>query len=153
MSWLLDEAADVLGDVALRLSIRRTARSLALGATASGLQPGGGWTERLHDGVPDPWRLWWVQAEAVLGMLNYGLRTGDWQMISQAAETWRFIEEKQRDARSGDWHLRVSATGAPDPTCPRVISWKDPYHQARACMEIIERCTIALGSSVSGGQI
>jgi len=146
-SWLLDEALDLLGDIPSGPAIRRLARSLALGAMANGMRPEGGWIERVRDGAADPWCLWWVQAEAVLGMLNDGLRTGDTQMIARAAQTWHFIEQRQRDAQAGDWHLRVSATGEPDLNCPLVVSWKDPYHQARACMEILERCTAALGST------
>jgi mannobiose 2-epimerase len=146
-SWLFGDALDLLGDIPSGPAIRRLARSLALGAMTNGMRAGGGWTERVHDGAADPWCLWWVQAEAVLGMLNDGLRTGDTQMIARAAQTWHFIEQRQRDAQAGDWHLRVSATGEPDLNCPLVVSWKDPYHQARACMEILERCTAALGST------
>ncbi len=143
-SVVLDQAADLLGNPPPEAPMRRLARSLALGALQNGRQAGGGWTERVQDGVANPWRLWWVQAEAALGLLNYGLRAGDAQMIERAAETWDFIQRHQRDPR-GDWHLRVSATGVPDPTAPRVTFWKEPYHQARACMETVRRCVAVVG--------
>ncbi len=142
-STIIDQAADLLGDPPPDAPVRQISRCLAFGALRNGRQAGGGWTERVRDGVADPWRLWWVQAEAALGLLNCGLRMGDAQMIERAAETWDFIVRHQRDPR-GDWHLRVSATGVPDPTAPRVTFWKEPYHQARACMETVRRCAAAV---------
>lgn len=145
-SWLLDAASDVLGDAALASRVRGAARRLVLGSIRHGACANGGWAERVKDGKRNSWRLWWVQAEAVVGTLNEGLRSGDPQMIEQACATWSFIESCVIDRVRGDWRLRVTAEGAPDETCPGVIFWKDAYHQARACMELAERCVAAAGT-------
>jgi mannobiose 2-epimerase len=143
-SWLLTSASDLLGDRELEFRVHGTARRLALGAVKHGAGPNGGWAERVSNGKRHPWCLWWVQAEAVIGTLNEGLRSRDLQLIEQAVATWSFIERCMIDRSSGDWRLRVTAEGVPDETCPRVIFWKDAYHQARACMELVDRCSGAL---------
>lgn len=146
-SWLLATAGDLLGDADLAAHVRGAARRLAQGAIRHGADANGGWTERVRNGARDPARLWWVQAEAVVGTLSEGLRSGDPQMIEQADATWSFIERCISDKRRGDWRLRVGADGTPDEAAPRVIFWKDAYHQARACMELAERCAAAAGPS------
>lgn len=144
-SWLLGDACDLLGDAALAARARGAANGLARGAVRHGAAPDGSWTERRWGDRQDPWRLWWVQAEAVVGTLDEGLRSGDAEMIERAAATWSFIETRVADRPAEDWRLRVAADGSPDPDCPRVVFWKDAYHQARACIEVAGRSAAALG--------
>lgn len=143
-SWLLTSAADLLGDQEMESRVRVASRLLVLSSIRHGANPNGGWAERVWNGKRHPWCLWWVQAEAVVGTLNEGLRSGDLKLIEQANATWSFIERYVIDSSSGDWRLRVTAQGVPDETSPRVIFWKDAYHQARACMELVDRCSSAL---------
>lgn len=142
-SWLLTAASDLLADEALAFRVSDAARLLALGSVKLGSAPNGGWAERVQDGKRAPWCLWWVQAEAIVGTLNQGLRSSDPGMIQQAIAAWSFVKRHMADQSCGDWRLRVTATGLPDRTCPQVIFWKDAYHQARACMELIDRCSAA----------
>mgnify|MGYP001575448614 CR=1 FL=1 len=140
-SWLLTSASELLEDKELAPRVRAAARLLALGSVRHGASQNGGWAERVLDGQRAPWCLWWVQAEAIVGTLNEGLRSGDPKMIEQTIAAWSFIKHYMIDQSYGDWRLRVTAAGLPDQACPRVIFWKDAYHQARACMELIDHCS------------
>jgi mannobiose 2-epimerase len=148
-SWIIHAAADALGDARLELPLRTCARRLAQGAVAHGPGPAGGWAERVRNGTPDPWCLWWVQAEAALGTLYEGLRSNDPRMIAESVRVWGFIQSFVVDRAHGDWRLRVTLSGAPDLTCPLVVFWKDAIHQARACLEISRLCEVATGGSLS----
>jgi mannobiose 2-epimerase len=147
--WVIHEAADALGDAGLDTRLRTCAQRLAQGAVARGPGPAGGWAERVRNGTPDPWCLWWVQAEAALGTLYQGLRSNDPRMIAETVRVWSFIESFVVDRAHGDWRLRVSLSGAPDPSCPLVVFWKDAIHQARACLEISRLCEAATGGRMN----
>jgi hypothetical protein len=58
--------------------------------------------------------------------------------FDRAEWLWSYIAARISDP-AGDWHFRVGPDGAPDPTMPKVGPWKEPYHQGRACLELIER--------------
>lgn len=145
-SHLVSRAADLLDEGDGEPDLRRLAHDLARGAVAAGMRPDGGWSLHGDDGEGASRRIWWVQAEAVLGLLDDGLRTGSTATIARAAATWDFIERYQRDRDFGDWHMHIDVGARARPDCPRVTEWKEPYHQSRACMEVFDRCVAALGS-------
>lgn len=139
-AWLIDAAADVVGDAALSGRTRTASDALIRSASEFGYCGGRGFlTERGPDGTVDPWRVWWVQAEAVVGFVNAFQRTGDEAMLARAEVIWDYAERVMRDRRLGEWHWRVDATGRPDHRKPKVEPWKEPYHQARACLELMRR--------------
>lgn len=139
-SWLLDAAADTINDEATAVRVRSRALELARGAISYGMLSTGAWRERVEDCPGAPSRiLWWVQAEALLGLVTQSLRWGDTDMAERALRTWAFTRRFFLDPATGDWRLRVLESGEPDPVAPRIVHWKDPYHQARACMEIARR--------------
>jgi len=80
-----------------------------------------------------------VQAEAVVGLVDAALRTGDAALMDRAEQGWDFIERVMMDRAGGEWFWRVDAAGRPDPSMPKATSWKEPYHQVRACLQLIER--------------
>jgi lipopolysaccharide transport system ATP-binding protein len=140
-SWLFDEAADRLGDADMSARARIAASRLARAVFRGAQQPDGSWIDAGDDsGTAREWRLWWVQAEAMNGTVNEALRSAqaDASLIDAAEATWRFIESRQVDRRGGDWFNEVSPDGAPNPLQPKVSLWKDPYHQARTCLRLIE---------------
>jgi mannobiose 2-epimerase len=96
------------------------------------------------DGTPDPWRIWWVQAEALVGLVNEAEQSGMPDGLARAERLWDYITTHMRDP-VGDWYFRVGPTGIPDRTMRKVEPWKEPYHQARACMELIARARLAPG--------
>ena len=85
-------------------------------------------------GKEDERRIWWVQAEAVVGFLNAGRR--------QAAEDiLAFIENTIVDKRPGsEWLSEVMPDGShTEWRKPIVEEWKCPYHNGRMCLEILRR--------------
>lgn len=91
-------------------------------------------------GVDDTRRVWWVQAEAVLGFLNQWEKTGKDCYRDAAVDIWHYINDVLVDTRPGsEWFWLVDEKGAPDQTRPIVEPWKCPYHNGRMCLEILRR--------------
>ena len=140
-TWLLDEAATVLGDGALTEAVRAATVPVVRRTIAEGLDADGGLLNERHaDGRLDDDKHWWPQAEAVVGFLNAYQATGDDAFAEAALRTWAFIQRHVVDRDAGEWHFRVSRAGVPyRDEEDKVGPWKCPYHNARACLEIIER--------------
>ncbi len=139
-TWLLCEAAEVLGDQAVTAHVGKTARRLAKVVLAEGVDREGGLCYRgQHGRVTDPNREWWPQIESVVGFLNaYGI-SGDQAFFDAAREAWAFIEKYFVDREHGEWYWRIDPAGRPDPAEPKVSEWKEPYHGVRGCLETIKR--------------
>jgi cellobiose epimerase len=82
---------------------------------------------------------WWPQAEAVVGFLNAYQLSADPTLLDAALHSWSFIQERIVDAEGGEWFFRVSQTGEPYREEDKVGLWKCPYHNARACLEVLHR--------------
>ncbi|MBP7933019.1 MAG: AGE family epimerase/isomerase [Phycisphaerae bacterium] len=139
-SWLLCEAAKVLGDERLLADVRATAVRLARAVLSEGLDHDGGLLYEGRDGqIIDANKEWWPQSEAVVGFYNAWQLTGEPPFREAAARCWQFIQDKIVDHRYGEWFWRVSRTGVPDLSMPKVSIWKCPYHNGRCCLEMLER--------------
>ncbi|MDE6606919.1 MAG: AGE family epimerase/isomerase [Lachnospiraceae bacterium] len=92
-------------------------------------------------GIVDTHRIWWVQAETVVGFLNGYSKTPErTEYLEAAKETWQYIKEYMLDKRKGsEWYWRVDENGRPDEDKPFVEPWKCPYHNGRMCIEVIRR--------------
>lgn len=139
-SWLLDEAAAELGDAALAERVRQSSTRLARLTLAEGLDADGGlFNERDADGHLDDDKHWWPQAEAVVGFLNAYEHTGDEAFAEAALGTWAFVQRAVVDREGGEWFFRVSRDGRPYRDEDKVGLWKCPYHNTRACLEVMDR--------------
>lgn len=91
-------------------------------------------------GVVDTKRIWWVQAESVVGFYNAYQKTGDGRFREASADIWNFIQTYVADAREGgEWYWCTDEQGAPMLEKPIVEPWKCPYHNGRMCMEMMRR--------------
>ncbi len=148
-SWLLWEAVEELksGEGAGAKEGRRLADTrregiigIARTALAEGVDPSTGALENeTHEGRRDRTRIWWCQAEALVGFYNAWEMTGELPFLEAAHAAWRWIDRFQADRIGGDWFWAVDPDGNPDLTEPKGGNWKTPYHNARACMEIMRR--------------
>ncbi|MGG1612287.1 AGE family epimerase/isomerase [Paenibacillus phoenicis] len=139
-SWLLVEAAEVLGEPALLQRVKETALKMADAVYAEGVDRDGGiWNEADPNGLTDDNKDWWPQAEAMVGFYNAYQLTGDPKYRAAAANSWSFIQTYLVDRKHGEWFWGVDRGGAPLPGEPKVSPWKCPYHNSRACLEMLER--------------
>ena len=139
-SWLLCEAAGVLGDAESTSRAQRLALRLGEVTLAEGLDQDGGLCYAGQAGqITDPNREWWPQAEAVVGFLNAYALSKNEAFLAAAQRAWDCIEKYFIDKNHGEWFWRIRPDGTPDPDEPKVSQWKSPYHNVRACLEIINR--------------
>lgn len=139
-SWLLCEAADVLGDEARIARVRAEALAMADATLAEGMDTDGGvFNEADGHGHLDDSKDWWPQAEAMVGFLNAYQLTGNEKYSQAARNSWTFIKTFISDPVNGEWHWQVTREGVPVPSHPKVNPWKCPYHNGRACLEGLER--------------
>ena len=138
-SWLMDWGCRLLENPALTGKIAAINQEMAAAAYTAA------WN---HDslanecdrGEVNEWRIWWVQAESVVGLTHQWQKTGDPVYAEAAARNFRFIREHLVDKRPGsEWFWCVDKFGAPIPGKPIVEPWKCPYHNGRMCMELIRR--------------
>lgn len=139
-SWLLVEAAEVLDDPGVLKRVIQTAIAMAEAVLAKGIDKDGGiWNEADPSGLTDTNKDWWPQAEAMVGFYNAYQMTRDEKFEEAAANSWKFIQNYIVDRSGGEWYWGVDQSGAPLPNEPKVSPWKCPYHNGRACMEMLER--------------
>jgi mannobiose 2-epimerase len=139
-SWLLCEAAEVLGDIDLLAEVRSVAIRMAQAVLAEGLDQNGGLFYEGRDGqIVNPNKEWWPQAEAVVGFYNAWQLTGDNAFREAAVRCWQFIQDHVVDRKHGEWFWCIRPDGTPDRAQPKVSPWKCPYHNGRCCLEIIKR--------------
>lgn len=139
-SWLIHEAALVLGDETVLKQIEPVIVRIARAAD-EGLNADGSMTyERFSDkGETDRELHWWVQAENVVGHLNLYQHFGDEEALSTALRCWQFIKEKLIDRENGEWYWSRFADGSINRNDDKAGFWKCPYHNGRMCLEINER--------------
>ena len=138
-SWLIDWGCALLGDQALGERIAAINSDLARSVYAHAYRDHSLLNE-CERGVDDTTRVWWVQAEAVLGFVNEYQKSGEGKYRDAAADIWRYICRVMVDRRPGsEWFWNVDAGGVPASRKPLVEPWKCPYHNGRMCMELIRR--------------
>ena len=138
-AWLLLEAAEALGEPALLSHFRQVAVRLAR-AAAEGLAPDGSLRYELAlGGHCDADRHWWVQAEAVVGFYNAYQVSGDSQLRDLSEGAWRFIQQHLLDQARGEWYWGVRPDYSVMPGQDKAGLWKCPYHNGRACLEMLRR--------------
>jgi len=139
-SWLLAEAAEVLDDQELLQRVRVVSVKMAQAVYEQGLDDDGGLLyEADPTGIIDSDKHWWPQAEAVVGFLNAWQLSGQQRFLDASLRSWAFLSEHIVDHQCGEWFWLVSREGLPDATQDKVGPWKCPYHNSRACFEVIER--------------
>lgn len=142
-AWLVDRSVEVLNDDAYEKKMSPITRDLTDQIYRVAFN-GSSLANECEKGIVNDWRIWWVQAETVVGFLNGYDKTGRDEYLGAAWNVWTFIKEHLIDRRDGyaagrEWYWRVKADGTPDGTQPIVEPWKCPYHNGRMCFETIKR--------------
>ncbi|MBP5499777.1 MAG: AGE family epimerase/isomerase [Bacteroidales bacterium] len=139
-SWLMHEAALVLGDKQVLQKVEPIVRLVAK-ASEKGLNADGSMTHEanLDTGHVDADRHWWVQAEAVVGFLNIYQHFGDPEALQHGLRCWQYIKDNLIDWKNGEWYWSRNPQGDINLKDDHAGFWKCPYHNSRMCLEIIER--------------
>lgn len=147
-SWLLWDAWTALAehgleDADLEWATREAALDLAAAVRDHGVDRDGA---VLYAGTvagpTDTDRHWWPQAEGVIGWLNAYEIGGRREDRSAAIRAWDFIETHVIDREHGEWFARLDAANRPltgEVGDLKLGPWKCPYHNARACLEVLRR--------------
>ena len=139
-SWLMHEAALVLGDQKVLEKIETVVRQVAK-ASEKGLRPDGSMIHEanLDTGHVDDDLHWWVQAENVVGWYNLWQHFGDEEALKKAARCWQYIKDNLVDNKNGEWFWSRHPDGTLNTVDDKAGFWKCPYHNSRMCLEIMER--------------
>lgn len=162
-AWLIDRGCEVLGEQAYIEKMMPITKALTENIYKLAYHKNSLWNE-CENGKPDKMRVWWVQAEAVLGFLNgYQKDQEKTEYRDAAISIWNYIKEHFVDKRPGsEWFWLVDDEGnsvevtlsdkeaqSLKPALgvikdnrivkPIVEPWKCPYHNGRMCMEIMRR--------------
>ena len=143
-AWLLQEAAEIIaGEDAIS-----TFRSLAIKMTdsaAEGLAKNSGLhyelnTKNAH--LVEEFH-WWPQAEAMVGFLNAWQISGDAGYLTKSLNSWNFVKNHLKDNKNGEWFWGVKGDRSLMQNKDKAGFWKCPYHNGRACIEIIKRISLS----------
>ena len=139
-SWLMHEAALVLGDAQVLAKVEPIVREVAK-ASEKGLRPDGSMIHaaNLDTGHVDDDLHWWVQAENVVGWVNLYQHFGDESAFEKALHCWEYIKQNLIDYEHGEWFWSRHPDGSLNTVDDKAGFWKCPYHNGRMCLEIIER--------------
>ena len=139
-SWLLHEAALVLGDENLLEKVENVVQKVAK-ASEKGLREDGSMIHEanLDTGHVDDDLHWWVQAENVVGWFNVWQHFGDEEAFKNSEKCWHYIKENLVDFDNGEWFWSRHPDGSLNTVDDKAGFWKCPYHNSRMCLEIIER--------------
>jgi mannobiose 2-epimerase len=146
-SWLLPETAEVLGDRDLIARTRTVAVEVAQATLAEGVDADGGLlSEAGPTGLTNTNKEWWQQAEAVTGFFNAYQLSGDSRFLQASMHGWDFIATHVVDQTHGEWYNLLARNGTVL-SRDKVSLWKCPYHDGRACMELLSRLDAILGAA------
>lgn len=138
-SWLLVEAAEMLGDAGLLDRTRSLAVQIAQGIYVEALQPDGRVLSESLAGPQAKDLAWWIHAEATVGFYNAYQISLQEHFADASFRVWDFISKRFSDPENGDWFKTLDLQGKPFPRSLKVGPWECPYHHSRACLEMLRR--------------
>jgi len=139
LSWLLVEAAEVLGEEELLKEVQQIAIHLVDTQMKEGWNEDGSMLyEKEGDHVQRDLE-WWPQAESVVGFVNAWEITGEQKYADAAIKTWNWIKDHLIDREYGEWYKTVLEDGTPVRQGQKASMWKCPYHNSRMGFEIYTR--------------
>jgi mannobiose 2-epimerase len=137
-AWLLQRCAEIIQYENWVNTYKDHAVKIA-DAAAEGLdQDGGLWYEyeaSHHTLIKE--KHWWPQSEAMIGFFNAWQITNDEKYLQHSINSWKFIKQYIIDRKKGEWFWAVKEDHGIMQNQDKAGIWKCPYHNSRACLEII----------------
>lgn len=137
-SWLLMEAALLIGNTTLLERVKRDCFSIAMSSLEGFNEEGYMIYETHPDGTTDNDAHWWVQAECVTGLLYLYKYHNLYDGFSLAKKSWNYIKNNLIDHTNGEWFWSVKPDGSVNREDDKAGFWKCPYHNTRMCINSIE---------------
>ena len=152
-SWLLWEAAEILGNRDILARMRPVAIKMADNIERVAVDKDGGlFLESTRFGSHlKTNKHWWQQAETLVGFMNAFWLTKNVKYWNTVKLSWNFIDNHLIDHERGEWYTKLNRLGVPylvepkDDPSPyyrndwKIDPWKCPYHNGRAMMEMMKR--------------
>lgn len=138
-AWLLLQCAEIIGDENLIVNYKKYAIQIAE-ATIEGIDTDGGlWYE--YD--PEKNELteekhWWPQAELMIGYFTAWQISVEQEYLDIVFKNWDFTKTHIIDKENGEWFWGVLSDYSKMKK-DKAGFWKCPYHNGRACIELINR--------------
>ncbi|MGN0426991.1 MAG: AGE family epimerase/isomerase [Agathobacter sp.] len=139
-AWLMDRGVEILQEKTYEEKMAPITRTLTRQIYETAFD-GHSVANECEKGIVNEKRIWWVQAEAIVGFLNGYEKDPTKEKYLRAAESiWEFVKAHLIDPRSGsEWFWYVDKDGKPAEGEPIVEPWKCPYHNGRMCLEVMRR--------------
>lgn len=138
-AWLVDRGLEVLDDPAYTQKLSPVTKTITKNIYERAYIDHSLVNES-ENGAVDTTRVWWVQAEAVVGFLNGWQKCPErTEYLEAAKDIWNYIKTYLVDSREGsEWYWALDKDRKPLEK-PIVEPWKCPYHNGRMCIEVIRR--------------
>lgn len=138
-AWLVDRGLEVLGDPEYTRKLSVITESITKNIYDRAYIDHS-LVNEAENGIVDTTRVWWVQAEAVVGFINGWQKCPDhMEYLDAAKDIWNYISTYLVDNRAGsEWYWALDKNRKPHEK-PIVEPWKCPYHNGRMCIEVIRR--------------
>lgn len=144
-AWLLLDCAMIIDNKPWLEIYQKHAQTIAV-AAAEGLDKDGGlWYE--YEPITKKLikeKHWWPQAEAMIGFLNAWKLSGDGVYLQQSINAWNFTRQYLLDKENGEWFWGVDEAHHIMPGEDKTGFWKCPYHNSRACIQVINICDYSI---------
>jgi cellobiose epimerase len=138
-AWLLQECAEVTEHSSYIKYFKNASVAIADKVTKGLDNDGGLWYE--YEPATDHLvkeKHSWPQAEAMIGFFNAWQNSGDQNFLHRSVKSWNFIKEHIKDSLKGEWFWGIKEDYSVMQE-DKAGFWKCPYHNSRACYEIIQR--------------
>ena len=139
-AWLLLQCAEITTETQLIERYKKYAIRIT-DATFEGIdaKDGGLWYEfnPLENKLIAE-KHWWPQAELLIGFFNAWELTKDKKYLDVVMRNWNFIQQNILDKKNGEWIWGINADYSPIQK-DKAGFWKCPYHNSRACIELLKR--------------
>ncbi|TRX41285.1 AGE family epimerase/isomerase [Flavobacterium restrictum] len=138
-AWLLLQCAQIVGDENLIARYKKHALLIA-NATKEGIDTDGGlW----YEFDPETNQMMaekhsWPQAELLIGYFNAWELSGNQDYLDIVFKNWEFIQNHILDTQNGEWFWGINDDYSKMDK-DKAGFWKCPYHNSRACIELIQR--------------
>jgi len=136
-SWLLMEAAERIDKKNIPEDLVEACNGLGLKSLEGLLEDCSLANEKEGEEINKE-RHWWVQSEALVGFYCMGLRTNSLPYVQIVESLWDYIQREIKDTNKGEWFWGRDENGNILQNQDKVGMWKCPYHNSRACLELLK---------------